>query len=155
MIAGCVVHCVYFYSDSRHGVAIIHCPAVSAVLLCVLPAEFKNGGPACDESAVVERVVPVGHNMNPDIFCRGRNDDKWVFLTAADTLGGDDGATSKQQLSSFGTARALFNAKVTKGAAAAAAAPGGESLTKHQGAITCVQVYSKGGEGLLSRSIAV
>ena len=100
-------------------------------------------------------LVTVGHNMNPDLFVRdAAAGGRWGFYAPVDAA---TQPGSKAELSSFGTARALFNAKVTKGvhttggAAAAAAAPGGgsstEPWTKHVGCITSVQPFASTGEG--------
>jgi len=91
------------------------------------------------EFATDTAVVAAGHDFNPALFVVDGSG-YWSFVDNLDRKkeGGDDSKAS----SSFGAARAMFAAKASKGTATAT---DGKVWTKHQAAITSMQVYSPPG----------
>ena len=96
--------------------------------------------------------LPAGHNMNPDVFARppaaggDGGPGAWAFAGAADRK--PETASAGRQLSAFGSARAVFNAKVNKGVAPGHHGPTTveDMWTKHQGVITDIRAYAHSGE---------
>jgi actin related protein 2/3 complex subunit 1A/1B len=112
-------------------------------------------------------LVTVGHNCNPDVFVGGPGA-PWTFVGSVDRRDGGAAAAAGggglSVTSSFGAARAMFHAKVTKGTAAggggAGGQPGGAAAhgptsgsdvwTKHTSAINCVQPFRTDTAGVVT-----
>jgi hypothetical protein len=92
-------------------------------------------------------LATAGHNMNPDVYARSGAG--WKFIAACDVRG-SPAAGGPRASKSFDTAKALFNAKVSKGVTGAEAEEISSSIwTKHQGAITCIHAVRSSGKRLL------
>jgi len=98
-------------------------------------------------------IVTAGHSMNPEVYTEAAAD-RWALAGACDEKpaagggggGGAGGAAGPRASSSFGSAKAIFAAKVTRGVTAAEADDIVTALwTKHQGAITSLQPYTLAG----------
>lgn len=124
-----------------------------------------SGLPACRLLWLSESgIVTVGHNMNPDFFNLSSSTGKWAFLAQADSSkkikASNPGLAS---VSAFGSARALFASKVTKGISESSSGvtsglstsgsggggpvsgvTGEESWMTHHGPVTWVAPYAAG-----------
>lgn len=93
-------------------------------------------------------IVAAGHSNNPELIAREGTE--WKYAGVVDSKEADGAARGNSLASSFGSARALFAAKVDRGIGQAGGATDGSAAgeasgewTKHQASITFIQPYRR------------